>query len=206
MKVLSKIVTFMFLAVFAMSCSKSDPPKAVAAAEPTAAGLPEFFQEKTLATAIADGTTGSPVETIINLTFAQSNNPKIVDFNKIRLEMNVDHAFQADLSFVLVAPDLTECTFVYRIGSSRKYVGTNKLRFSSRYTNSLPDTNIDIPAGDYKESKGSSYTTVTLLPIFSNFQNKNVNGTWKLKIIDNAGGDTGSLNSCKLVFESGSVL
>jgi subtilisin-like proprotein convertase family protein len=190
------------------SCSKSDDaPATQVQVKPRS----ESFQESGVTLPINDAITENsvtlPKETYKEITFNESDNPKVVDYKKIRLDLNVKHTYQRDLSFTLISPDGTPSLFVYRMGGNANYIETNQLRFSGQFTTSMPDTNIDMPAGDYKESQpaGGAFGGSNLGPIFSSFQGKSVNGIWKLKITDSSSGDVGSLERVRLTFESGSI-
>src|SRR5690606_20893487 len=113
--------------------------------------------------------------------------------------------WQKDLEISLVTPDGEEQSFVYRIGIGSNYIGTNLLRFNATFTDVLPNTNIDIPAGNYKESKGVDFDAIILEPIFSFLENKSINGTWKLRVKDYVAADVGNLLSCKLLFAEGAL-
>jgi subtilisin-like proprotein convertase family protein len=202
-----KILSLFLGMAIISSCSKNDDKPSDA----TTAIRPESYQESGLILPITDAITANsvtlPKETYKEITFNESDNPKVIDYKKIRLDLNVKHSFQQDLSFTLIAPDGTPSLFVYRMGGNADYIETNKLRFSGQFTTSMPDTNIDMPAGDYKESQpaGGAFGGNNLAPIFAGFQGKSVNGIWKLKITDSSEGDIGTLERVRLTFESGSI-
>jgi subtilisin-like proprotein convertase family protein len=141
---------------------------------------------------------GGPVETIseINVPIAGT----ITDKNKFIVEMNIQHSQQGKISISLVAPNGFEYLFVRKAGSTGKYIATNKLRFSAAFTNSLPNTGLDFPAGDYKESDGPLGNPVPLTPIFSQIQGTSIQGLWQLKIVDESIINSGSLLSWRLIF------
>ena len=130
----------------------------------------------------------------------------IADKNKITLELNVQHAEKTDLTFTLQAPDGSFKTFVYRVGnSSGKYIGTNKLRFSSTFTDAIPGSITDVAAGNYKESFGPSFVSQNLEPIFSFLQGKQIKGEWKLIVSDYQFGNVGNISSWGLFFGEGAL-
>jgi subtilisin-like proprotein convertase family protein len=146
----------------------------------------------------------------ITRTFSEINvtgDGTIKDISKVTLEMNIEHSFQSDLSFVLIAPDNSYEAFVYRRGGSGDYLATSKLRFNSTFTDMLPDGNEDFLSGNYREATGSRYNNLTfpLDPIFQFIQNKSIKGIWKLQTVDYSSGDTGSIKSWKLIFEKGAL-
>ncbi len=194
--ILSTIITF-------FSCSKSSDSDVTNT--PAIVGNDGTIGfENTTPVSIADGVYNqstnidTPSETISTINVARTGT--ISDKNKFVLEMNIAHPRQNQISVKLIAPDNTEYFFIERAGFVAKYIGANKLRFSAAFTNSLPGDNVDFPAGNYKESNVSGVVTNPLPPIFSTIQGKNIQGIWKLKIIDAEGGSTGSLLSWKLIF------
>lgn len=194
-----------FTIIASTSCSKDEEQTPILPTQ----FLPEISKGVTSSVSINDAlfnfSTNIPVNTTSIINFNEASNPKIVNTAKIRLEMNIAHTNQKDLSIILIAPDGTECEFVKRIGNDADFLITNKLRFSSQYTNSLPLTNINVPAGDYKETAGTGFTANPLISIFSNFIGKNINGNWTLKIIDHTNENDGTLNKWTLVFEQGAL-
>ena len=141
---------------------------------------------------------GNPVETI-----SQINVPipgTIIDKNKFVVEIYIKHKCQNNITISLVAPNGTEYIFVRKAGTTGKYISTNKLRFSAAFTNPLPNTGVDFPAGDYKESDSPLANPFPLSPIFSTIQGISIQGIWQLKIIDASIVNSGSLISWRLVF------
>ncbi len=141
-----------------------------------------------------------PVYSEINVTA----NGSVLDYKKITLEMNIDHEYQRDLEFMLIAPDGTGRTFIYRRGLSNKYLADQKLRFNANATLQLPDDGQNFLTGTYKECKGSVSLNPPLVdPIFTFLQNKNINGIWKLRATDWETVNSGSIKSWRLVFSQG---
>ena len=141
-----------------------------------------------------------PITSEINVTATGS----LKDLSKFTLEMNIEHNYQRDLQFELIAPDGTTKTFIYRRGLAGKYLANQKLRFNSTFTNQLSDDGIDFLEGNYKECKGSvSSNPPPVEPIFLFLQNKNVNGVWKLRATDWEVVNSGSIKSWRLVFNEG---
>lgn len=136
-------------------------------------------------------------------TFSEINVPisgTIVDKNKFIVEIYVEHSLQSNISISLIAPSGAEYLFIRNAGTTGKYVRTNKLRFSAAFTNSLPNTGIGFPAGDYKESDSPTPSPIPLAPIFSNIQGTSIQGIWKLKIVDKSTVSSGNLVSWKVIF------
>ena len=126
----------------------------------------------------------------------------IKDRNKIVLEMNIQHTNSAQLTFSLIAPDGSEQIFIAKAGN-KPFIATNKVRFSGQFSKTINFAE-DIMAGDYKESKGES-VALNIEPIFSFLQNKNIQGTWKLKVVDSNTDFSAGIISWKLIFEKGAL-
>ncbi len=143
-----------------------------------------------------------PASSEINVTATGT----LKDISKFTLEMNIQHDYQRDLEFVLIAPDNTSRTFIYRRGLSGKYQANQKLRFNSSFTAELPDDGQNFLAGNYKECKGSVSLNPPLVePIFQFLQNKNVNGVWKLRATDWEVVNTGKIISWRIIFSEGAI-
>lgn len=150
-----------------------------------------------------NGQAPTPANSEINVTATGT----LKDISKFTLEMNIEHNYQRDLQFDLVAPDGTSRTFIYRRGLAGKYLLDQKLRFNSTFTAQLSDEGNNFLAGNYKECKGSvSLNPPPVDPIFQFLQNKNVNGIWKLRATDWEVVNTGSIKSWRLVFSQGAIL
>jgi subtilisin-like proprotein convertase family protein len=184
---------------FIFSCSKNDDPP-----------IPEekdiAFENNVPVSIIDFNAPGNS----ITRTFSEINvtgDGTIKDISKVALEMNIEHSFQSDLSFVLIAPDDSSGMFVYRCGSSGDYLATSKLRFNSTFIDMLPDSDVNFLSGNYRQSTGSRHNNLTfpLEPIFQFLQNKSIKGLWKLQTVDYSAGDTGSIKSWKLIFEKGAL-
>lgn len=202
MKTFQTTIVILLVSIFSISCSNdSDSEK-------------QLIFENTTETAIADAIDSGdlenptiPVTTISNIEIPKKGT--ILDLKKMVLEMNIEHQWQRDLSFTLIAPDGTESLFIYHVGYDRNYNVLNTLRFSAAFTTAMSNENsgnIDVPAGDYKESQGLySFATPVLSPIFSTLQGKSITGIWKLKVTDNGLGGAGVIKSWKLIFEPGAL-
>jgi subtilisin-like proprotein convertase family protein len=201
-----KILSLFLGIAILSSCSKSDDvPTTQVQVKPRS----ESFQESGLTVNITDATLVNSVsvkkETEVSFTFNESDNPKVIDYKKIRLDLNIAHTKAKDLEIALIAPNTAASFFVYRVTDNAEYVASNKLRFSGQFTNLMPSGGFTVPAGDFRESKGDNFPSIALLPIFSTFQGIDVNGIWKLRITDHTNGNIGTLERVRLTFESGSI-
>lgn len=129
----------------------------------------------------------------------------IKDLSKMYVEISVNHPWAEDLVFALQSPDGTKKDFVYRISCAGVYDNRYTLKFNSLFTNVLECDGQEIITGNYKESKGDNYPLINLESIFSSFNGKQVNGTWKLIFTDVKVGSRGTLTKWKLRFEKGAL-
>lgn len=196
-----KIILNISLLTLLTSCSKSDP-------KPTIPNQSSEISFENTTPMLLNDASGSGGNTIWGETYSTINVTAtgiIADKNKFILEMNVGHNYSNQLDFTLIAPDLTEYEFVRLVGQGgSKYNGANKLRFCYVFNNSMPNSNTDIPAGDYRAtSSGLLYNLQAPLSNAFFVQGKSINGVWKLKIIDAVTGNNGNLSSWKIIFGAG---
>ncbi|MBU1719747.1 MAG: proprotein convertase P-domain-containing protein, partial [Bacteroidetes bacterium] len=102
---------------------------------------------------------------------------------------NITHTYDADLDIYLIAPDGTQVELTTDNGGSG---------------NNFSGTCFSMSAGTYVTA-GSAPFSGTYIPegnlgMVNNGQN--ANGTWRLCITDDAGGDTGTLNSWSITFNT----
>ena len=203
MKTIQTTIAVLVLSIFIFSCSKEDEiPSATPKPLSEAVSFQNIYEIIIADASGANVDLPSTTISIINVNKIAT----ILDYKKVTLEMNIFHTIQSELNFILVSPDGTECLFIKRVGSDGDFISTNKLRFSAAFTNILPNSGLNFVAGNYKESQGvGSFSTPILKPIFLDFQEKNIFGSWKLKITDYKNGVRGKIISWKLIFETGAL-
>jgi subtilisin-like proprotein convertase family protein len=197
MKKSIKLIVPIILTVFVISCSKNDD-------EPQPANKDLVFENSNSVNIIekTEGIPPTPTISEINVTATGT----LKNLSKFTLEMNIQHDYQRDLEFLLIAPDGTSRTFIYRRGLSGKFLANQKLRFNNSFTADLPDDGANFLTGNYKECKGSvSSLPPVVEPIFSSFLNKNINGVWKLKVLDWEVVNSGNIVSWRLIFSEGAI-
>ncbi len=121
-------------------------------------------------------------------TIAVTDISQILDVN---VKVNISHTFDGDLVLELTGPDGTKVILANRRGSSgENFVDTvfDDAAATSITTGTAPFT------GSFRPEEALSV-----------FNNKFANGTWTLKVTDQAGIDVGTLNGFELTFEYGSV-
>jgi subtilisin-like proprotein convertase family protein len=120
----------------------------------------------------------------------------------------ITHTFPADIDVALTSPTGISQTIMSDVGGTSTI--TNLVyTFDDAAPTSLPTASA--PAGTYKPSNfgavdnfpapgpGATFSNAT--PLFSNFTG-NMNGNWNLYVIDDAGGDLGSINGYSITFAS----
>lgn len=110
----------------------------------------------------------------------------------VDLTLNITHTFAGDLDIVLISPAGTEVTISTDNGASND--------------NTFAGTTFDDQAAETATDfvYNNLVVATALIPegALSAFIGENPNGTWTLRIADDAGGDAGILNSWSLTFSS----
>lgn len=101
--------------------------------------------------------------------------------------LSIAHPYDADLEVRLIAPDGTEAILISGAGGS----GNN-------FTNTCLDQGSNNPVNNGTAPFTGTYKPATNLGYINNGQTGN--GLWKLRVIDNAANDSGSLLSWSLTF------
>ncbi len=111
---------------------------------------------------------------------------------------SVSHAFPDDIDVLLVGPAGQNLIVMSDAGSSNAISGVN-LTFDDAASASLPD-NALITSGTYKPSdyvSGDSFPSPAPTPsaatTLATFNGSDPNGTWSLYVVDDRGGDAGSI-------------
>jgi hypothetical protein len=136
----------------------------------------------------------------------------------VSFTMTPQHSFVGDLQVSLIAPDLTSHLLFGRVGAnSAGDVGDNAnlegtYTFNDLATNNIwavaaanGSTNFDITNGSYRtqangpfanDNPGPAFTSLNAT--FAPMNPANVNGTWTLRFLDCAAGDTGTVSAASL--------
>jgi subtilisin-like proprotein convertase family protein len=117
----------------------------------------------------------------------------------VNVTLNITHTFPGDLDITLTSPSGTVVTL------TTDNAGTNDDVFAGTTFDDQADPNSQIPYAvnpnlvtDHAYSIGVVVTTLTPEEPLSAFNGEDPNGAWTLKVIDDAGVDTGTLNSWSL--------
>ena len=199
MKNLKKLA-FIALGIIVLSCSKKEEVK-----QPSAA----FEKANTTVTAIPNATS-SPGTVEVPITI--DNEGIIGDGSKIYIELDLTHDYVNDLAIELISPSGDSMGIIKRIAGCDNFLTGNKLVFNSTYSLAIPVTNIsttNVPGGNYKPTFSSVSPLIPIniieKPMATFFNGKSVKGIWILKIYDCNQGDTGSVNSWKIKFDTGAL-
>jgi len=146
----------------------------------------------------------------------------ISDPSKVTVNVDLTHTWCGDVTVGLVVPGGSGTgaialikrlgsTTPTGVGSSANFGAGNVLSFNSTATvNIVPPvgSSLNVPAGVYLPTVSATLNPpdYTLADLSAMFTNLSVNGTWSLKFLDGAGGDTGSLNNWQIVFDAGAFL
>ncbi|AKV67086.1 Alkaline phosphatase [Microcystis panniformis FACHB-1757] len=137
--------------------------------------------------------TSTPYPSTINVSGLSGN------INSLKVTLtNLSHTWPDDIDVLLVGPTGTKALLMSDVGGSSG-VNNVTLTFDPTATSSLPDSGL-ITSGSYKATDfetgdffnapapGGPYGTD-----FSVFNGINPNGTWSLYVVDDAGGDAGTI-------------
>lgn len=169
--------------------------------------------------AIADG--GSPNPTCgaaRNIQFIVSGLPTGYGSGSVSFTMAPQHTFVGDLQVSLIAPNSTAHTLFSRVGANNATDFGDNANLDGTYTfndlataniwtvaASSADTNFDITNGSYRtqaagpfanDSPGPAFTSMNAA--FASLDASQINGTWTLRFLDCAGGDTGTVSAASL--------
>ena len=114
------------------------------------------------------------------ITIASGTTDVIADVN---LTLDITHTYDDDLDIFLISPDGVSVEIVTDIGSSGDNF-TNTV-FDDQAPNPIPDSSSEAPFTGTYQPEG----------LLADFNGGTVDGVWTLEITDDAGGDTGTLNS-----------
>lgn len=181
--------------------------------------VPATTYTGTNAGAIPDGTgsqpsCGAPRDIVFNVT----GFPGQVGSSSISFTMSPQHTWAGDLTVSLIAPDATTHLLFSRIGANNATDFGDNANFDGTYVfNDLATANIwtvaasnngsnfDITPGSYRtqaagpfanDSPGPAFTGMNTT--FSAVPAASVNGTWTLRFLDCANGDTGTVSAAAL--------
>ncbi|WP_128575154.1 S8 family serine peptidase [Microcystis panniformis] len=142
---------------------------------------------------IPDSGSSTPYPSTINVSGLSGN------INSLKVTLtNLSHTWPDDIDVLLVGPTGTKALLMSDVGGSSG-VNNVTLTFDPTATSSLPDSGL-ITSGSYKATDfetgdffnapapGGPYGTD-----FSVFNGINPNGTWSLYVVDDAGGDSGTI-------------
>ncbi|OAH60713.1 hypothetical protein AWH49_02885 [Domibacillus aminovorans] len=146
----------------------------------------------------AGGTAGpaSPYPSVINVAGLDGT------ITKVTATLNgFSHTFPLDVDVMLVAPDGTTNTILMSDPDSGTGVTNLTLTFDDAATSSVPCGGL-LTTGTYKPTNCPGFSDAFPPPApapnpivaLSNFNGLAPNGAWKLFVVDNAGGDVGSIS------------
>lgn len=169
--------------------------------------------------AIPDG--GTPIPTCgspRDVAFAVSGFSNSVGAVSVGFTMSPAHGWIGDLQVSLIAPNSTTHLLFSRVGANTATDAGDNANLSGTYTfNDIATQNIwtvaasnngngfNIPAGSYRtqaagpdptDSPGPAFTSINAA--FVSVPPASVNGTWTLRFLDCAAGDTGTVSAASL--------
>jgi len=123
-------------------------------------------------------------EDTITSTLVITDSGTIADLN---VKLDISHSYIKDLDVFLIGPDMTRVELFTDVGGS-----------GDSFSDTILDDEASSPVTQGSAPFAGSYKPEGKL---SDFDGKNITGTWTLEVTDDAGGDTGTLNSWCLIVE-----
>ena len=136
----------------------------------------------------------SPVQSQPQTVVSNLNVSGVGTISDLDVTLNIRHTYTNDLRVSLISPDDTEILLFGNVGR-----GTTRDHFTGTILDDEATTFIDA-ATAFNPYTGRFRPQTAL----SNFDGKNADGTWQLKIVDTENEDGGSLDSWSLTFTTGS--
>lgn len=145
----------------------------------------------------------------------------VIDGTKITINLDLTHSYLGDVLAELRTPAGGSCALIKRMGATTdlacgdnsNFGAGNILSFKAANTTLInyaaaTTTSSIIPGGNYAPTGMSSIypVTIPLCDLNTFFNGVSTNGNWSLRMYDNGSGETGTLNSWQLIFDTGSVL
>ncbi len=231
MKNLKTILAIFTLATTILSCSKDQPsPAPTIVVPPVAVVVPPSVasthsNENVLI--VPDGSSstgigGVPGTATSIITVNKSGiigNPA-----KVSIEINLEGNWCGEVVVELISPSGLSVGLIKRMkvtgvagtnftGDGSNFDGNNTLTFNSLSTIQLPFNALDASSafvsGNYATTGSNSATlepiNVLMTPLNTFFQDKNIEGNWKLKIYDMVQTDLNKLISWRIKFDTGAL-
>jgi subtilisin-like proprotein convertase family protein len=141
----------------------------------------------------------NPYPSVVNVAGVAGTISKVT----VQLKL-LNHTFPDDIDVLLVGPGGQKLLLVSDAGGTNDYVNAN-LTFDDAAPASLSDSGAN-PSGTYKPTNfgtgdtfaapapAGPYADPQLLSVFNGLSGTNVNGTWRLFVTDDVGGDAGNMN------------
>jgi len=121
------------------------------------------------------------------------------------ITLNGIHTFAGDLEIILVSPAGTRVALCTDNGGSTGLDATANLIFTDASANNITGWDSGAPLANYRAEGGGNTFPVAFgdgpgVDLNTIFAGESINGNWTLEINDDAGGDSGTLNSYCITF------
>ena len=222
-------IAIIALATTILSCSKSDDePTQAPPVTNTKLALPAVKENNT-ELAVPDGVTipggsgstcGSGVNPGLLSNAIEIDKDGIIgNPSKVTIEIDLTASYVGEVIVEIFTPSGESCALIKRpgtvvggiltnnpCGAINDCVKGNKLSFNATFTDvALPSAVLQ--TGNYGQLVGENTfpVTVPVVPLNTFFMNKNIKGTWRLRVYDHNVGDRVTLNAWKIKFDVGAL-
>ncbi len=226
-KTLKNTMAVLLLTTSFMSCSKDEDTPAQAV-DSTKLVLPSV-KENNNELVVPDGVTipgglgstcGSGVNPGLLSNVIEIDKDGIIgNPSKVTIELDLTATYVGEVIVEIFTPSGESCGLIKRpgtvvggiltnnnCGAINDCIKGNKLSFNSAFTDvALPSAVLQ--TGNYGQLVGENTFPVTIPVVSLNtfFMNKNIKGTWRLRVYDHNVGDRVTLNAWKLKFDVGAL-
>ena len=160
-------------------------------------------------TEVAIATNGVPYTSTIEVTDSGVIGTADGEFSIDAVLVDIQHTWASDLEIVLVSPSGTEVALTTDNGGSSGLDTRAVLTFTDSSTNDVIDWDSGAPLADYRAEGGDTVHPVggtdgPGVNLNDEFAGEEVNGTWTLRVYDDAAGDSGTLYGFCMQLSGGS--
>ena len=157
---------------------------------------PEPVAKKSASTTTSVGSktfennTDAPIPDLSTITVDVDAADAVSSISKVTVTINLDHTYVGDLIISLISPNGTTIRLTNRNGS-----------WGENFTNTVFDDDASVSITSISGSDAPFTGTYRPVDPLSTFNTEDPNGTWTLKISDNAGADSGTFHSVSITIE-----
>lgn len=157
---------------------------------------------------ISSSGSGNMISASVNVTESGVIGTNPGDFSIDEVSIDIEHTWADDLEIVLISPSGTEVALTSDNGGSSGLDVRAMLVFKDSSTNAITSWDNTVPLADYRAEGGDTAHPIAAgdgpgVDLNTEFAGEEVNGTWTLRVYDDAAGDGGTVYSFCLALTGG---